>query len=116
MDEQRKEQRYPVRQDVFVWEFPDGEFRPAVVDDVSWSEMRLQSKHNLRHGSQIAVDLKGMIVCGTVQYCHPLGDRFTVGISINHVDDRIVEGVVSQLIREEAAERQPETVTVLRRA
>jgi hypothetical protein len=112
MDERRKEQRYPVRQDVFVWEFPDGEFHPAVVEDVSWSGMRLQSQHSLRHGGQIAVDLKGMIVCGTVQYCRPLEDRFTAGISINHVDDRIVEGVVSQLIRGESAERQPETATV----
>jgi hypothetical protein len=50
-----------------------------------------------------------MIVCGTVQYCRPLEDRFTAGISINHVDDRILEGVVSQ---EESAERQLETATV----
>jgi hypothetical protein len=108
MDDRQKEQRHPVRQDVFVWEFPDGEFHPAVVEDVSWSGMRLQSQHSLRHGSYIAVDLKGMIVCGTVLYCRPLEDWFTVGISINHVDDRIVEGVVSQLLREESAERQSE--------
>ena len=109
MDESRKEQRSQARQDVFVWDFPDGGFHPAVVEDVSWSGMRLQSQHSLRHGSQIAVDLKGMIVCGAVQHCRPLGDRFTVGISINHVDDRILEGVVSQ---EESAERQLETATV----
>ena len=107
MDEPQKEQRSSVMQDVFVWDFPDGGFHTALVEEVSWSEMRIQSQHSFRQGSQIAVDLKGMIVCGTVQYCRPLGDRLTASISINHVDDRIVEGVMSQ---EESADRQDVTV------
>jgi PilZ domain len=91
MDERRKEQRYSVRQDAFVWDFPNGGFHPAVIEDVSRSGMRLHSEDSLQHGSQIAVDLKGVIVCGTVQYCRPLEDRFAAGIRINHVDDRTFE-------------------------
>ena len=109
MDERRKEQRYPVEHDAFVWDFPDGGFHSAVVEDVSRSGMRLKSDYNFKQGDRIAVDLNGMIVCGTVQYCRPLGKRFAVGIRINHVDDGVIEGVLGQCIRTESAERQLET-------
>jgi hypothetical protein len=58
--------------------------------------MQLQSKHSFQRGGQIAVDLKGMIVWGTVQYCRPLKDWFAAGIRIDHVDDRTFEGVLSR--------------------
>lgn len=95
MDERQKEQRYAVGQDAFVWDFAGGVFHQVFVKDVSRSEMRLQSKHSLQHGSQIAVDLKGMIVCGSVQYCRPVEDWFAVGVLVNHVDDSTFEGVLS---------------------
>ena len=95
MDERRKERRYSVRRDAFVWDFPGGRFHQVVVEDASRSGMQLQSERSLQHGSQIAVNLKGMIVWGTVQYCRPLKGWFASGIRMNHVDDRILEGVVS---------------------
>jgi hypothetical protein len=95
MDEPRKEPGYAVRRDAFMWDFPGGGFHQVVVEDVSWSAMQLQSNHSLQHGTQIAVDLKGMIVWGTVQYCRPLKNCFAAGIRINHVDDRTFEGVLS---------------------
>jgi hypothetical protein len=95
MDEPQKEQRYAVRRDAFVWDFPGGGFHTALVEEVSWSGMQLQSKHSPQLGSQIAVDLKGMIVWGTVQHCRPLEDWFAAGIRIDHVDDRTFDGVLS---------------------
>ena len=94
MDEKRKEQRYSVREDTFVWNFREAHFRRASVEDVSRSGMRLRCDYDFTQGTQIGIDLKGVIICGTVRYCTPVESGFAVGIRVNYVGDDILASLV----------------------
>jgi hypothetical protein len=79
MDNRRTEPRYLVKEDAFLWDLHHikAGYHPASIVDVSRNGMRLESVGRLVQGSQVAIDFRGMIVCGTVQptdaLCSPGG-------------------------------------------
>jgi hypothetical protein len=51
--------------------------------------MRLESVERIKQGSQIAVDHRGMIICGTVRYSGRTENQFATGVLISDVLDQI---------------------------
>jgi hypothetical protein len=97
MDEQRAEPRYLVKEDAFVWDLRDMKagYHSARIADVSRNGMRLELDERLMQGSQVAIDFRGMIICGSVQYCRMNENRFTIGIRIKDVLDPLRENPAS---------------------
>jgi hypothetical protein len=93
MDNRRAEQRYLVKEDAFVWDLHHIKvgYHPASIVDISRNGMRLESVGRLVQGSHVAIDFRGMIVCGTVQYCRLVENRFAMGILIKDVLDPLRE-------------------------
>src|SRR6266853_5543218 len=93
MDNRRTEQRYLVKEDAFVWDLHriKAGYHPARIVDVSRNGMRMESVGRLVQGSHVAIDFRGMIVCGTVQYCRLVENRFVMGIRIKDVLDPLRE-------------------------
>ena len=93
MDNRRTEQRYLVKENAFVWDVHHikAGHHSANIVDVSRNGMRLESVGRLRQGSQVAIDFRGMIVCGTVQYCKMIQGRFAMGVRIKDVLDPLRE-------------------------
>ncbi len=85
----RTEPRYLVKEDAFVWDLRQMKagYHPARIVDVSRNGMRLESAGKLTQGTDVAIDFRGMIICGTVHYSGDIGDRFAVGIRIKDVLD-----------------------------
>jgi len=93
MDNRRTEQRYLVKEDAFVWDLHHikAGYHAASIVDVSRNGMCLESVGRLMQGSHIAIDFRGMIVCGTVQYCRLVENRFVMGVHIKDVLDQLRE-------------------------
>ena len=93
MDNRRTEPRYLVKEDAFVWDLHHikAGYHPASIVDVSRNGMCLESVGRLMQGSHIAIDFRGMIVCGTVQYCKLVENRFAMGIRIKDILDPLRE-------------------------
>jgi hypothetical protein len=93
MDNRRTEPRYLVKEDAFVWNLHHikAGYHSACIVDVSRNGMRLESVGRLVQGSHVAIDFRGMIVCGTVQYCRLVENRFAMGIRIKDVLDPLRE-------------------------
>jgi len=93
MDNRRKEPRYLAKEDAFLWDLHriKGGYHSVSIVDVSRNGMRLESADRLGQGSHIAIDFRGMIVCGTVQYCKIVQDRFAMGVRIHDVLDPLGE-------------------------
>jgi DNA-binding protein len=53
-------------------------------------------------GSHIAIDFRGMIVCGTVQYCRLVENRFAMGVRIKDVLDPLREEPADHSANKEA--------------
>jgi len=89
----RTEPRYLVNEDAFVWDLRHMKagYHPARIVDVSRNGMRLESAGKLTQGTDVAIDFRGMIICGTVQYCGDIEDRFAMGIRIKDVLDPLRE-------------------------
>ena len=104
MDNRRTEPRYLVKEDAFVWDLHHikAGYHPANIVDVSRNGMRLESVGRLMQGSHIAIDFKGMIVCGTVQYCRLVESRFAMGVRIKDVLDPLREEPADHSADEEA--------------
>ena len=104
MDNRRAEPRYLVKEDAFVWDLHriKAGYRSANIVDVSRNGMRLEADHRFLNGSHIAIDFRGMIVCGTVQYCKLVEDRFAIGIRIKDVLDPLREEPADYSASEEA--------------
>jgi hypothetical protein len=86
-----------VKEDAFVWDLhriQAGHHSVSIID-VSRNGMCLESADRLGQGSHIAIDFRGMIVCGTVQYCKMSADRFAMGVRINDVLDPLGEEVTN---------------------
>jgi hypothetical protein len=77
-------------------------YHSASIVDVSRNGMRLESVGRLVQGSHIAIDFRGMIVCGTVQYCRLVESRFVMGIHIKDVLDPLREEPADHSVNEEA--------------
>lgn len=110
MDERRKEPRYLVKEDVAVWDLHDmrAGCYPAKIVDISRSGMRLESTGKLTRGHQIAVDYRGMIICGTVQRSGRMKDHFATGVLIGDVLDPLGEDAVGRSTNQETpAEASP---------
>ena len=92
MDNRRSEPRYLVNEDALVWDLHrmKAGYGVATIVDVSRSGMRLESDRRLVQGSHVAVDFRGMIICGSVQYCTSSGKQFALGIHISDLLDPIV--------------------------
>ena len=93
MDNRRKEPRYLAKEDAFLWDLHriKGGYHSVSIVDVSRNGMRLESADRLGQGSHIAIDFRGMIVCGTIQYCKMIKDGFAMGVSILDVLDPLGE-------------------------
>jgi len=93
MDNRRTEPRYLVKEDAFVWDLHHikAGYHAASIVDVSRNGMRLESVGRLVQGSHVAIDFRGMIVCGMVQYCRLVENRFAIGIRIKDVLDPLRE-------------------------
>ena len=57
------------------------------IIDISRNGLRLEAADQVMEGSQIAVDFRGMIVCGTIRYCKTAGRNYALGVRINDVLD-----------------------------
>ena len=66
-------------------------YHPARIVDVSRNGMRVESAGRMKQGSEIAVDFRGMIICGTVRYCGNVDGRFAMGIRMKDVLDPLRE-------------------------
>ena len=104
MDDRRAEPRYLVKEDAFVWDLHriKSGYHPVNIVDVSRNGMRLESVGELTRGSHIAIDFRGMIVCGTVQYCKLIEDRFAMGVRIKDVLDPLRQETGGESEAEEA--------------
>lgn len=104
MDNRRAEHRYMVKEDAFVWDLHHikAGYHSASIVDVSRNGMRLESTGRLVQGSHIAIDFRGMIVCGTVQYCRLVENRFTLGVQIKDVLDPLKEDPFGHSANKEA--------------
>ncbi|MEQ1947178.1 MAG: PilZ domain-containing protein [Bryobacteraceae bacterium] len=93
MPEQRAEPRYQVREGALVWELSRAEasYQNTTIVDVSRHGMRLIIERKLARGGQVAIDFRGMVICGTVQYCVPEEGRYAAGIRIGEVMDQVAE-------------------------
>ena len=93
MDDRRAERRYLVKEDAFVWDLHHMKagYQSARIVDVSRNGMRLESSGRLLQGSQVAIDFRGMIICGTIQYCGLIENGFALGIRIKDVLDPLRE-------------------------
>ena len=95
MDGRRAEPRYPLNEDAFFWDLHRsnaGSFHLACITDVSRNGMRLHSRDTLPVGSHVAIDFRGMIVCGAIQYSQRIKGRFAMGVRVNEVLDPLGEG------------------------
>ena len=103
MEEQRAEPRYLVKEDAFVWDLRNMKagYHSARITDVSRNGMRLELGERLMLGSRVAIDFRGMIICGSVQYCRLNENRFTIGIRIKDVLDPLRENPASSSASEE---------------
>ncbi|HEV2198808.1 MAG TPA: PilZ domain-containing protein [Bryobacteraceae bacterium] len=103
MDERRKEPRYLVKEDAVVWDLHHmrAGCHPAKIVDISRSGMRLESTGKLTRGHQIAVDYRGMIICGTVQHSGRMKDHFATGVLIRDVLDPLGEDTVGRSANQE---------------
>ena len=95
MDNRRTEPRYLVKEGAFVWDLHrvQAGYHSVSIIDVSRNGMRLESADRLGQGSDVAIDFRGMIVCGTVQYCKIIADGFAMGVRIKDVLDPLGEDV-----------------------
>ena len=77
----------------FLWDLRHikAGYHSATIVDVSRNGMRLESASRLKQGADVAIDFRGMIICGTVQYCGNFEDRYAVGIRIKDVLDPLQE-------------------------
>jgi PilZ domain-containing protein len=93
MDNRRAELRDLVREDAFVWELchMKAGYQAAIIVDVSSNGMRLELGRRLMQGSQVAIDFRDMVICGTVRYCRQIENRFAMGIRIKDVLDPLRE-------------------------
>src|SRR5689334_6993018 len=93
MDSRRSEPRYLVKENAFVWDLHRVEagYHSVSIIDVSRNGLRLESVDRLGQGSDIAIDFRGMVVCGTVQYCRTLANCFAMGVRIKEVLDPVSE-------------------------
>ena len=93
MQEQRSEPRYTVREGALVWHLSriKAGFQTTTILDVSRNGMRLLTDRKLVPGGQVAIDFRGMVISGKVQYCVPEEDRFASGIRIGDVMDQVAE-------------------------
>jgi hypothetical protein len=66
--------------------------------------MGLESDHPFAPGRHLAIDFRGMTVCGTVQYCRPIENRFAMGIRITDLLDSLGANPADQSAKEEAGE------------
>jgi hypothetical protein len=89
MNERRMEPRYLVKEDAFMWDLLriKAGYHSVTVVDLSRNGLRLESADQLSEGSQIAVDFRGMIVCGTVRHCRRAKYGYSLGVQINDVLD-----------------------------
>jgi DNA-binding protein len=103
MDGQRAERRYLVKEDAFVWDLRHikAGYQSARITDVSRNGMRLELSERLMQGSQVAIDFRGMIICGSVQYCRMIENRFAIGIRIKDVLDPLREEPTGSSANEE---------------
>jgi len=93
MRDRRADPRYLVKEEAFVWELHclKAGYHSVTILNASRNGMRLESAADLPKGSSIAVDFRGMIVCGTVQYCKPTDNGFVMGVQIKDVLDPLRE-------------------------
>jgi len=98
MQERRSEPRYRVREGALVWELTrmKAGFRETTIVDISRNGMRLVTNSKLVEGSQVAIDFRGMVICGSVQYCRPDENLFTAGIRIGGVLDQVSEDQLTE--------------------
>ena len=91
MDERRSEPRYSVKEGALIWDLSriKAGFSETTIVDLSRNGMRLLTDRKLTASSQVAIDFRGMVICGIVQYCTASESRFTVGIRINGVLDQV---------------------------
>jgi hypothetical protein len=104
MDDRRVEARYLVKEDAFVWDLHHMKagYQSARIVDVSRNGMRLELSGRLTRGSQVAIDFRGMIICGTIQYCGLIENGFALGIRIKDVLDPLREEPACDATNEEA--------------
>jgi len=93
METNRAEPRYQVKEEAFLWDFQhtSGRFTAVKITEVSRNGMRLELPQSLALASEVAIDYRGMIFCGSVRHCESAGDQYTLGIRIEHVLDPIYE-------------------------
>ena len=93
MTNRRTEPRYIVKENAFVWDLRNMQagYHTARIVDISRNGMRLESAGRLNRGAHLAIDFRGMIICGTVQHCANIEDGFAIGIQIKDVLDPLRE-------------------------
>lgn len=97
MEERRKETRSKMSEDAIAWDLNHmtAGCRNAKIVDVSRNGLCLESAESLAQGAYIAIDFRGMIVCGTVKHTRPTPGGFVAGIRIGEVLDPLRESLVS---------------------
>ena len=88
-DDRRIEPRFIAKEEAFMWDLLriKGGYHTVTIVDLSRNGLRLEASSQVSAGSQVAVDFRGMIVCGTVRYCKTAGARYALGVRINDVLD-----------------------------
>jgi hypothetical protein len=66
-------------------------FQETTIVDISRHGMRLLTDGKLAEGVHVAIDFRGMVICGRVQYSVPDAARFASGIRVDEVMDQVVE-------------------------
>jgi PilZ domain-containing protein len=98
MQDRRSEPRYTVREGALVWDLSriKAGFQEATIVDLSRNGIRLVANREFATGTQVAIDFRGMVICGSVQYCAPSENRFAAGIRIGGVLDQVSEDYVAK--------------------
>ena len=91
MEERRHEPRYSVTEEAVVW--TGGDVQAALIEDVSKSGVRVRTECALSCGNDVTVNLRGLVVCGTVQHSYPEGNTHVAGIQIDLVKDSLTNAL-----------------------
>jgi PilZ domain len=103
MNERRKEPRYLVREDAAAWDlhYMKAGCRSATIVDISRNGICVESSEKLTQGNYIAIDFRGMIICGTVQHCRRTEGKFITGVRIREVLDPLRESPLDYCVTQE---------------
>jgi hypothetical protein len=92
MKDRRAELRFPVHQPVQLTLLDDSNHQfEATITEVSGRGMRIVAHRALPLSAPVRLDLDDSLVLGEVCYCSPDGDKFVIGLQLQHSLLRLAE-------------------------